>query len=156
MDYFDKGPLLIIADIFSIVTILSCLVVKVPQIKIIRENESATGKSLKITNEKKTLIFLYFSGISLIGLTLELFSYTVMMCYNYANGYSILSYMEYPILLVQEYVLILMVLKYTDMLNTKSYIGAGIYVGVLGGFLSKALPKSILFTLVVSTLNFKN
>lgn len=59
MDYFDKGPLLIIADIFSIVTILSCLVVKVPQIKIIRENESATGKSLKITNEKKKLYFFY-------------------------------------------------------------------------------------------------
>lgn len=90
---------------------------------------------------------------------MELCSYTVMMCYNYANGYSFLSYMEYPILLVQEYVLILMVLKYSDMLNTKSYIGAGIYVGVLGGFLSKALPKSILFTLVVSlilVLVFKN
>lgn len=47
-----------------------------------------------------------------------------------------------------------MVLKYSDMLNTKSYIGAGIYVGVLGGFLSKALPKSILFTLVVSLIIF--
>lgn len=44
MDYFEKGPLLVVADIFSIVTILSCLVVKVPQIKIIQENKSAAGK----------------------------------------------------------------------------------------------------------------
>lgn len=79
-----------------------------------------------------------------------------MMCYNYSNGYSFLSYMEYPILLVQEYVLILMVLKYSDMLNTKSYIAAGCYVGVLGGFLSKTLPKNILFTLVVSLLFLLN
>lgn len=44
MEYLEKDPLLIIADIFSLVTILSCLVVKVPQIKIIKENQSATGK----------------------------------------------------------------------------------------------------------------
>lgn len=48
MEYIEKGPLLIIADIFSIVTILSCLVVKVPQIKIIKENQSANGKIVQI------------------------------------------------------------------------------------------------------------
>lgn len=45
MDYLEKGPLLILADIFSLVTILSCLIVKVPQIKIIKENQSAAGKN---------------------------------------------------------------------------------------------------------------
>lgn len=49
-----------------------------------------------------------------------------------------------------------MVLKYSDMLNTKSYIAAGCYVGVLGGFLSKTLPKNILLTLVVSLLFLLN
>lgn len=48
MEYLEKGPLLIIADIFSIVTILSCLVVKVPQIKIIKENQSAKGNKVQI------------------------------------------------------------------------------------------------------------
>lgn len=57
MDYLEKGPLLIIADIFSLVTILSCLVVKVPQIKIIKENNSATGKNC--------LIFTHFLNLFL-------------------------------------------------------------------------------------------
>lgn len=72
------------------------------------------------------------------------------MSYNYRNGYAILSYMEYPIILVQELVLIYFVIYYKDLMNTKSFIGAGIYFSIAGGFLSGILPREILTFLVVS------
>lgn len=42
-DYLDKGFALILADLLSIVTIASCLVCKVPQIKTIVNLQSAKG-----------------------------------------------------------------------------------------------------------------
>ncbi|KAI8116989.1 PQ-loop repeat-containing protein 3 [Lucilia cuprina] len=83
VEYMDRGIVLIIADILSLITVSSCLFIKIPQINTIRQNKSS-------------------QGISVFGLCLELFSYTVMMSYNYTNGYEFLSYMEYPILLLQE------------------------------------------------------
>lgn len=72
------------------------------------------------------------------------------MSYNYCNNYSLLSYLEYPILLLQEYVLIYLVVKYQRLMGTKSFIVTGIYVTVLLGFLSKILPTAILTMLIVS------
>lgn len=43
-DYFEKGFLLVIADILSIITISSCLVCKIPQIKTISALKSAKGE----------------------------------------------------------------------------------------------------------------
>lgn len=43
-DYFDKGFLLVIADVLSIITISSCLVCKIPQIKTISALKSAKGE----------------------------------------------------------------------------------------------------------------
>lgn len=43
-DYFEKGILLIIADLLSIITISSCLVCKIPQIKTISGLKSAKGE----------------------------------------------------------------------------------------------------------------
>lgn len=56
---------------------------------------------------------------------METCSYTVSMLYNYTNSYAILNYLEYPILLLQEYVLVYFVLKYKGLLElprTKYYI----------------------------------
>lgn len=41
--YLDKGIVLIIADLLSLITVSSCLVIKVPQINTIRENKSSKG-----------------------------------------------------------------------------------------------------------------
>ncbi|KAL5291229.1 PQLC3 family protein [Megaselia abdita] len=105
LDYFDKGAVLVIADLFSLITVSSCLVLKVPQINTIRSNKSS-------------------KGISVLGLCLELYSYTVMMSYNYTNNYAFLSYMEYPILLIQEYFLVYFVFKYNNLLGNKTLIFA--------------------------------
>lgn len=43
-NYFEKGLLLVIADLLSLVTIASCLVCKIPQIRTIAALESAKGK----------------------------------------------------------------------------------------------------------------
>ncbi|CAB3388822.1 Hypothetical predicted protein, partial [Cloeon dipterum] len=70
--------------------------------------------------------------------------YTVMTCYNYCNGYSLMSYMEYPIILVQELVLIFLVLKYKNLVNTTSIAGFGVYLAVLAAFGLKIVPTVIL------------
>lgn len=73
-----------------------------------------------------------------------------MMLYNYCYGYSLLSYMEYPVLLVQEYILILMVLKYKRQFNQQTCIAVAGYVVVVTLFAYQILPKFLLAVLVVS------
>lgn len=113
------------ADLLSLITIAMCFVLKIPQI-------------LKLISVKST------DGISMTGLILELTSYTVMTGYNYTNGYSVLSYLEYPIILVQEYVLIFFVLKYKNKLNMWSLACAVIYFQLTGCLLLKIIPKIVL------------
>lgn len=129
IDLIGRGILIIISDILSIVTIGFCLIQKIPQIRTLYNGKSARG-------------------ISATSLYLELFSYSIMMSYNYCNRYSILSYMEYPILLFQEYILIYLVLKYRRQLNANSYKIAGAYFFALSMFLTNIIPTFILAMLV--------
>ncbi|ALC44014.1 CG1265 [Drosophila busckii] len=127
--YFAKGIVLVIADLLSLITVSSCLVIKVPQINTIRESKST-------------------KGISVLGLCLELFSYTVMISYNYTSGYDFLSYMEYPVLLLQEYVLIYYVFKYQGLLGKRAQIFAIFYVAIATLIYLKIFPIMILTFLV--------
>lgn len=113
------------ADLLSLITIGMCFVLKIPQIlKLL---------SVKSANE-----------ISTLGLFLELTSYTVMTSYNYTNGYSVLSYLEYPIILVQEYILIFLVLKYLNRINVWSFLCAVIYFTLSACLLLEIAPKIVL------------
>lgn len=71
-----------------------------------------------------------------------------MMLYNYTYDYSLLSYLEYPILLVQEYILIGLVLhhKHSFNQNTMYYIGG--YGACVLLFMYQILPRFILSMLV--------
>uniref|UniRef100_A0A0K8UFA3 Mannose-P-dolichol utilization defect 1 1 n=1 Tax=Bactrocera latifrons TaxID=174628 RepID=A0A0K8UFA3_BACLA len=129
-NYFEKGIVLVVADLLSLITVSSCLVIKVPQINTIRANESS-------------------QGISVLGLCLELFSYTVMLSYNYSRGYDFLSYMEYPILLLQEYVLIYYTFFYQNLLGVRTQIVAVLYAIVATLIYFKLFPLLILTFLVV-------
>lgn len=82
----------------------------------------------------------------------SLFSYTIMTCYNYCNSYALLSYLEYPIILVQEIILIFLVLKYMALLGKNSFACFGLYIAITGAFLSGLLPKTMLAVLAVSTI----
>ncbi|XP_071438596.1 solute carrier family 66 member 3 [Hetaerina americana] len=126
------GILQAISDILSVITITLCLVLKVPQILNLMKVKSA-------------------KGISMNGLMLELSSYSVMASYNYCNGYALLSYMEYPIIIFQEIILIFLVLKYMDLLNVISAGLFGIYAAVFGGFIFGLFPPQILTMLVPLT-----
>lgn len=44
VEYMDKGIVLIVADILSLITVSSCLFIKIPQINTIRQNKSSQGK----------------------------------------------------------------------------------------------------------------
>lgn len=81
---------------------------------------------------------------------MELFSYTVMISYNYTSGYDFLSYMEYPVLLLQEYVLIYYAFKYQDLLGKRTQIVAILYTIIATLTYLKLFPIIILTFLVVS------
>ncbi|CAL1686516.1 unnamed protein product [Lasius platythorax] len=113
------------ADLLSLITIGMCFVLKVPQI-------------LKLVSVKSA------DEISTLGLFLELTSYTVMTSYNYTNGYSVLSYLEYPIILTQEYILIFLVLKYLNRINVWSFLCAVVYFALSACLLLEIVPKIVL------------
>ncbi|XP_029170934.1 PQ-loop repeat-containing protein 3 [Nylanderia fulva] len=113
------------ADLLSLITIGMCFVLKVPQI-------------LKLVSVKSA------DEMSTLGLFLELTSYTVMTSYNYTNGYSVLSYLEYPIILTQEYILIFLVLKYLNRINIWSFLCAVIYFALSASLLLEIVPKIVL------------
>lgn len=96
------------------------------------------------------MIRIYELGISVLGLCLELFSYTVMLSYNYTSGYDFLSYMEYPVLLLQEYALIYYAFKYQDLLGRRTQVVAILYSIVATLIYMKLFPIIILKFLVVS------
>lgn len=77
-------------------------------------------------------------------------SYTVMTSYNYTNGYSVLSYLEYPVILLQEYVLIFLVLKYLKKINIFSALAAVFYFAISTCFALQIIPKVVLTFLAVS------
>ncbi|XP_046628085.1 solute carrier family 66 member 3 isoform X1 [Neodiprion virginianus] len=113
------------ADFLSIITILMCLVQKIPQIMNLYKLKTA-------------------AGISLLGLFLELTSYTVMTSYNYTNEYSFLSYLEYPVLLLQDLIIIYLVLLYLDLISPSSFLLAALYFFIFGCFLFQIVPKTAL------------
>lgn len=107
---------------------------KVPQILTIHQQKSAAGISLK-------------------ALVIETISYTVSTLYNFTNGYRILNYFEYIILLGQNYLLILIILFYRKQINQKFLVTVIIYsiIGFL--FSMHILPKAILTFLIVRLIS---
>jgi hypothetical protein len=58
--------------------------------------------------------------------------------------------MEYPIILFQELILIFLVLKYKNLVNTVSIAGFGVYMSVLAAFALKIVPTVVLSVMAVS------
>ncbi|XP_031828008.1 solute carrier family 66 member 3 [Nomia melanderi] len=117
-----------LADLLSLITIGMCFVLKIPQILNLLSAKSA-------------------DQISLTSLLLELTSYTVTTNYNYTNDYSVLSYLEYPIILIQEYILIFLVLKYSNKINKFSILVTVLYFAISASFALQFIPKVVLMFL---------
>ncbi|XP_073975193.1 solute carrier family 66 member 3 [Rhodnius prolixus] len=119
----------LISDVLSIITISMCLFIKVPQIMSIHKLKHARG-------------------MNIYGLLMELSSYSVMASYNFVNGYALLSYLEYPIIIIQQYVLIYLVLFYQNLIGSKAVAGALTYTLIVTSFLTKFIPSTILLFIV--------
>ncbi|XP_001122178.2 PQ-loop repeat-containing protein 3 [Apis mellifera] len=113
------------ADFLSLITIGMCFILKIPQILNLLTAKSA-------------------NQISIVSLLLELTSYTVMTSYNFTNGYSVLSYLEYPIILFQEYILIFLVLKYLNKINIFSILVSILYIAISISLAIQLIPKFVL------------
>lgn len=126
----ESGWLHMVANALSVLTIGSCLFLKVPQILQVQERKSARG-------------------IYIQAMLMEIFGFTIMTLYNYVNHYSILTYLEYPIILIQVYVLLYLVLKYRNLLeNAVVPAAVCIYSLVVTLFAIEILPKAILTFIV--------
>lgn len=75
-----------------------------------------------------------------------------MISYNFRNGYALLSYLEYPIILIQEFILIFLVLKYKDLLNIYTLAASVIYFSIAASFLIGVVPLGLLSFLVVCVM----
>lgn len=115
----------VLINILSIITITMCGFQKVPQILRILKVESS-------------------EGISKLSLFLELFSYTTMASYNFLNGYKLMSYFEYPLLISQQLVLVALVLFFSSQPFTSLAGIFGAYTSFVLAIMFKVLPASVL------------
>ncbi|XP_056642044.1 solute carrier family 66 member 3 [Diorhabda sublineata] len=127
--HVDNSYLQAFSNFLSIITISICFILKIPQILTV----------LKVKSAK---------GISIMGLLMELTSYTIMMSYNFRSGYALLNYLEYPIILFQEIILIICVLHYKQIINLTSIIGSIIYLLIAAALLLGIVPLGLLSFLV--------
>jgi|ERR1712126_543208 len=112
----------------NISTIGLCGFNKIPQIRAIQKANSV-------------------KGLSLASLLLELTSYCISLSYNIYNGYNLVSYFEYPLLVVQDIVMLLLFLSLTGRLTpVNGTIGAAasyFFYCIASGVFSPALIKTL-------------
>ncbi|XP_028293064.1 solute carrier family 66 member 3 isoform X2 [Gouania willdenowi] len=90
-------------------TLLVCMVLKFPQIFVLMRAKSA-------------------AGVSLNSLLLELLGFVVFVTYQMYYDYPPPTYLEYPILIAQDVVLLLLILHYNNSLR-QSLVYAVLFVG---------------------------
>ncbi|KAF6729057.1 PQ-loop repeat-containing protein 3 [Oryzias melastigma] len=90
-------------------TLFMCMVLKFPQIFVLMRAKSA-------------------SGVSLHSLLLELIGFIVFVTYQMYYDYPPPTYLEYPILIAQDVILLLLILHYNGSLR-QSLIYAFLFVG---------------------------
>lgn len=78
------------------------------------------------------------------------FSYTVTMLYNYTNRHALLSYLEYPIIIFQEYIIIALVLHYKKKSPIVFLSILLLYSSISLAFAYHVVDKFILTLLLVS------
>ncbi|XP_023942664.2 solute carrier family 66 member 3 [Bicyclus anynana] len=126
----DSRFIQILADAISTATVLSCLFLKVPQIMYLRKKKSA-------------------EGIYVQAMLMEITGFTIVTLYNYTNRYSVMTYLEYPIILLQVYVMLYYVLKFKHLLSGMTVpLVVAMYTTTILGFVYGVFPKEVLSYLV--------
>lgn len=96
-------------DFANFSTLFVCMVLKFPQIFVLMQAKSTRGVSLK-------------------SLLLELIGFIVFITYQMYYNYPPPTYLEYPILIAQDAILLLMILHYNGNLR-QSLLYAAVFVG---------------------------
>ncbi|XP_071807447.1 solute carrier family 66 member 3-like [Asterias amurensis] len=108
---------LFILNLFSIVP---CVVMKIPQVWTLYTLKTARG-------------------ISFTSIFLELLSHTVFMMYMFVLAKPLMQYAEYIFLVTQEWVVILLILNYSDQLDIRVIALSSLYflsTTIIGGDLT--------------------
>ncbi|XP_072551910.1 solute carrier family 66 member 3-like [Salminus brasiliensis] len=100
----------LLLDLLNFSTLLACTVLKLPQIALLTRTKSPKGVSER-------------------GLILELSGYIVFTTYEMYHEYPLTAYLEYPALIAQDTVLLLLILHYSSNLR-QSIIYSLLFVGV--------------------------
>ncbi|XP_045531988.1 solute carrier family 66 member 3 [Pieris brassicae] len=112
--------------------VLTCLFLKVPQI-------------FHLNNKRPSEI----KGISLHAIAMEIVGYSIMALYNFKNKYTLVTYLEYLALLIQEYIMLFYVLRAKGYLANKyTSMISGTYIVSVSAFLIEIIPKETLNYLV--------
>lgn len=90
------------------------------------------------------------AGVSISAVGLEVLRYAIMWMYNVCFGYSLISYMEYPLLLVQQTILFYFVLKFNQLISVEIALFSLLLVITMLLFMTEMLPRVILAFLIVS------
>lgn len=81
-----------------------------------------------------------------------LYRLTIGMCYSVYRGYALLSYLEYPCLVVQDIILLALFLHYNKQLLGPFWFGAFCAYLVVGYTLTTDLfPSTLIITLMVTS-----
>ncbi|XP_038216858.1 uncharacterized protein LOC119835871 [Zerene cesonia] len=105
-----------------------CLVSKVPQISNLQNRRPSEIKA-----------------VSAHGIIMEIVGYTIMSMYNYKNDYNVLTYLEYPAILVQAYFMLFYVLRAKNQHNSMIIPPVTVLYAVsIILFMTEVIPKEVL------------
>ncbi|XP_077991751.1 solute carrier family 66 member 3-like isoform X2 [Glandiceps talaboti] len=115
----------VVLQCLNLFCVVPCIVLKVPQIWTIFKNRST-------------------KGVSTTSVLLEWFGYTVILMYQYANDYPIISYAEWIFINIQEFILVQMVLFYQNVSIARITLSGLLYFVFIGSVALESIPLWIL------------
>ncbi|XP_025110124.1 mannose-P-dolichol utilization defect 1 protein-like [Pomacea canaliculata] len=126
------GAMQLLCNVLSTVVVVSCLILKLPQI-------------IAVVGERST------KGISIASVLLELTGYSIMLTYHFALTYPLLTYLEYCFLVPQDLFLLAAILWYERKLQLKVLAAFVLYCIVVYAVAFRIVPDIVLQLLITSS-----
>ncbi|XP_071117897.1 solute carrier family 66 member 3-like [Haliotis cracherodii] len=120
-----SATLQLMCNILSLTVIVTCVILKVPQIVSIFRSKSGRG-------------------ISFGSVMLETCGYSIMLTYHFAMQYPLSTYFEYTFLVLQDLTLVTLLLHYSGKLKVKILPWFAVYFVVSSSFAFRFVPDVIL------------
>ncbi|KAH9523423.1 hypothetical protein Btru_039993 [Bulinus truncatus] len=127
-----EGRMLTITQMLSSTLVVTTMVSKLPQIK----NIVCSGSTM---------------SISLSSVVIEWLAYTVMLTYQYAMGYPHYTFFESNATVLQDFILILLILKHRNLIEVRILPFYALYVIFFIVMCSNLLPQHIMLVVISAT-----